>query len=269
MKKALLGTIALLSLSAMAAAPEFDQLSKSDVEKVGNEFATNFSHTTVSAPETEGLWGVEVGVVGGATDSPRLKKVVDSAGEDGSDFKKIYHAGLMVRAHFPLDLFLEATALPEREISDVEVKSHSMGLGWNLGSFLNLPLDVAIGANLSRADVSFDQVINNTSTGGLDVDSTIKLKTKTRVIYAGVSKRFAFFTPYAKVGVARTEAEVDVDATAGTILSYSSKQKENVSTSGTYAALGANISFFFFRLGVEGSQTNNVKRASAKFSLDF
>jgi hypothetical protein len=269
MKKFILGSLTLLSLSALAATPEFDQLSKSDVEKLGNEFGTNFSHSTVSAPETEGLWGVEVGVVAGQTNTPHLKKVVEDANGSGSDFKNLYNAALIARAHFPLDLFAEMSLLPNREISDVQVKSHSFGVGWNLGGFFNLPLDLAIGANFSNADVSFDQQIQNASTGGIAVDSTINIKSKTRVLYVGVSKRLAFFTPYAKFGVAKIDSDVNVDATAGTIFTGTSSQSQSVSKSGGYAALGANLSFFFFRLGVEGSQTNTVKRVSAKFSFDF
>ena len=94
MKKALACLVAISSLTAFAAGPQLDNLSKADVDKVGNEFAANFAHTTVSAPETEGLWGIEVGIVGGVTGSPNLKKIINKSGGEGSDFKNIYHAGL-------------------------------------------------------------------------------------------------------------------------------------------------------------------------------
>ncbi len=263
--------LAVLSFSAFAEDLELDNLTKSDLEKVGNEFAVNFSHTAVAAPETDGLWGVEVGVIGGVTGSPKLKKVVDATGGDGKDFKSLYHAGVMARAHVPFDIFLEATVLPEREISDVEVAAKSIGLGWNAGSFFGLPLDLAIGANMSASDISFSQTINNTSTGNTDVDSDITLDSTTRVLWVGASKTFLFATPYVKVGTAHTESEVKVDTNGGngTIFAFTNKQKEDVQTNGGFLVAGVNVQLAFFKLGFEWGQTANVRRASGKISLDF
>lgn len=260
-----------LSFPAFAEDLELDNLSKSDIRKIGNEFAVNFSHTAVAAPETDGLWGVEVGVVGGATGSPDLKDAVNDAGGKGSDFKSLYHAGLMARAHFPFDLFVEMSLLPERKISEVEVKSRSLGLGWNAGAFFGLPLDLAIGANVSSSEVSFGQTINNSSTGNTDVDSDISLDSKTRVFWIGASKTFLFVTPYVKLGTAHSESTVKVDTSfgSGTIFADTTKQKQDVSTNGGFFVAGANLQFAFFKLGFEFGQTNGVRRASGKISLDF
>ena len=97
--------LTLASTSVFAATPQFDNLSEADVEDIAKEFSANFSHTGVSAPETDGMWGVEVGFVAGKTSSPDLSDVIDKSGGDGSDFKNLYHAGLQVRGHFPFDLF--------------------------------------------------------------------------------------------------------------------------------------------------------------------
>jgi hypothetical protein len=61
---------------------------------------------------------------------------------------------------------------------------------------------------------------------------------------------------------------VDANGTV-TVFTYSGKQRENVSTNGGYLALGANLQLAFLKLGFEFSQTNAVKRASGKLSLDF
>lgn len=265
MKQLLFALVALTSVSAFADTPQFDNLTKSDVEDVANEFAVNFSHTAVAAPETDGLWGVEVGLIGGRTSSPDLEDVVDQSGGKGSDFNPIYHAGLLLRGHFPYDLFAEVTYLPSMDISDIEVHSKTLGLGWNAGAFFNLPLDLAIGFNYSDSEVSFNQ----SPTGSIPVESTISLKTKSQVYWAGVSKQFSFITPYLKAGVASTNSDVDVDASAGTIFTYTSSQSESVSSSGGYLAAGANLQLLFMKLGVEASQTIGVKRVSGKFSIDF
>jgi hypothetical protein len=271
MKKILCAGLLLTSFSTLAAGPEFNDLSKKQLEDVGNEFAVNFSHTAVAAPETNGLWGVEVGLIAGQTGTPELKKAIDQAGEDGSKFKNLYTAGLMARAHFPFELFAEMTTLPKRDISDVEVSNQTFGLGWNLGRLIGLPLDLALGANFSNSDIKFSQVINNTSTGLADVNSDMKLSSKSNVYWVGASKTFLFVTPYVKVGTASTKSDLDIDASNAnaTVFNFTASQKANVSSSGSYLAVGANLQFFLFRFGVEASNTIGVKRVAGKFSIAF
>ena len=266
MKKILTLALILLGNAALAAGPELPTLTNQELEDVGNEFAVNLSHTAVAAPETNGLWGVEVGIVGGRTGSPELSDVVDRAGEDGSDFKNIYHAGLMARAHGPFELFAEMTVLPEREISDITIGNRTFGVGWNAGGFFNLPLDVAIGANISNSNIEFEQIINNASTSNTDVNSKVTFDAKTKIYWVGVSKTFLFVTPYLKLGKATSEAEIDTSV--GSILG-SGQQSDDVSVDGNFFAAGANVQLLLLRLGVEVSKTNDVSRASAKLSLAF
>lgn len=263
MKKFMFPLLALLAVPAFAADIEFQALTKKQVEDVTTEFAVDFSHTAVAAPETDGMWGVEVGVIGGVTGSPKLKDAVNDAGGEGSDFKNLYHAGAMARAHFPFDLFAELTVLPEREISDVEVSARSMGLGWNAGAFFGLPLDLAVGVNASTSEIEFKQDISG-------VPATVNIESQTRVFYVGASKTFLFVTPYIKVGTARQDSDIKVKGT-GTIFNtnFSTSQKEDVDNSGGYLATGLNLQLAFFKLGFEWSQTMGVRRASGKLSLDF
>jgi hypothetical protein len=258
MKKSLLALLVFGSFSALAAGPQFDNLTKDDVEDVSREFGVNFSHTAVAAPETEGVWGIEVGIVGGQTSTPNFKDVVNASGGDGSDFEKGYHGGAMVRGHFPFDLFAELTYLPETDISDVTVENKSFGAGWNAGEFFGLPLDLAVGVNYATGDISFKQTA--------PIQSKIDLEMQSTVYWLGVSKRFAFFTPYLKFGSAKIEG--DLKSTAS-ILTYTSALEQNVSSTGTYLALGANVQFLFFKLGVETSKTVGVGRTSGKISFDF
>lgn len=254
----------LVSGTAFANGPQLDNLTKAQVEDVAKEFAVNFSHTAVAAPETEGNWGIEVGVVGGRTSSPDLKDVINSSGGKGSDFANVYHAGAMARAHFPFDLFAEMTLLPSTTISDVDVSNMTWGAGWNAGAHFGLPLDVALGLNYSSAEVSFKQ----DQTGGAPVRSEITLKAKSMVYWVGVSKKFWIVTPYLKAGAARTNSDIDVDSTA-TIFQYTNSQSETVSSSGSYMALGANLQLLLLRLGFEASNTIGVKRISGKLSFAF
>jgi len=261
MKKSLAILLSAVSFSVLAD-PQFNNITKKDVENVSAEFGANFAHTVVAAPETNGLWGVEIGFVGGQTGTPDFKKVVDNSGGDGKDFKNVYHAAIMARAHFPFELFAELSYLPEQEISDVKIKSNSFGVGWNAGSFFNLPLDVAIGLDFSNGDLNFFQKGNGTTVPEANID----LKTKTQVYWLGVSKTFAFFTPYAKIGKSNIDGDLKADAN---IFNISGQTKESVSMNGGFFAVGANFQLFFLRLGVEASQIQEVKRVSGKLSFSF
>lgn len=247
----------LASTSLLAETPQFSNLSESDVENIAKEFSANFSHTGVSAPETDGVWGIEVGLVAGKTASPELKDVVEDSGGDGSDFKNLFHAGLIVRGHFPFDIFAEINMLPEKEISDVTIKNTSFELGWNAGAFFSLPLDLALAVNRANSEMSFDQTS--------PVTSTISIESQTTMMWVGVSKTFLFFTPYLKVGTAKSDS--DVEATVSVFADADTKKSAD--NSGSYAALGANLQFAFFKLGFEGSTIMGVKRASGKLSIDF
>lgn len=269
--KKIFALITLISFSAFAAGPEIDNLSKDDLKEVSNEIAVNFSHTAVAAPETNGLWGIEAGLIAGTTGTSKLEELVDEAGEDGSDFKRTPHAGLMLRAHFPFELFAEATFIPGTEISDLEISNRTFALGWNFGSQFGLPLDLALGAQMSNSKLSFDQVINNTSTGNTNVDSTVSFESKTRSVWIGVSKTIAIVTPYAKFGTFSSESDVEVETSggSGTIFSFSNNQKENVSSSGGFGAVGVNVNLLVLRLGFEASRAAEVGRVTGKLSLAF
>lgn len=260
MKKSLVLLLALTSLPVLAN-PQFDNITKKDVENVSEEFGTNFAHTVIAAPETNGGWGVEVGVVGGTSRSPEFKKLVDRSGGDGSDFKNIYNGGVVARVHIPFDIYAEASFLPEQKFDDVKGKSSSFGLGWNFGGFFNWPVDVAIGMGYGTGNVSFHQNAN-----GSVPEANIELETKTTLYYVGVSKTFLFFTPYAKAGIAQIKG--DLDATASIFLG-STQTSESVDLNGSYFAVGANIDVFFLRFGVEASQIHDVSKLAGKLSFAF
>jgi hypothetical protein len=258
MKKLLLALTCALSTAAFADI-RLDNLTKKDVENITGEFGGNFAHTAVAAPETNGLWGIEVGVLAGRTGSPDLKKVVNDSNGKGSDFANLYHAGVMGRVHIPFDIFAEVTLLPEQEIEDVKIKNQTFSVGWNAGRFFNLPLDLALGLDSGKGEVSFTQ--DNPAP-----NTKIALETKTSVYWVGLSKTFAFFTPYLKVGTAQIDGELKGDAT---IFATPATSKETANVSGTYYAVGANLQFFFLRLGVEASQVVDARRISGKFSFAF
>lgn len=263
MKKYLVPLAAsLVSLSAFAD-PVFDNITKKNVEDVSKEMGTNFAHTAVAAPETDGAWGVEVGVVGGQTKSPKFAKVVDASGGDGKDFKNVYHAAAVARVHLPFEIFGELGYLPEQKISDVKIKNQSFSVGWNAGRFFDLPLDIALGYDHSSAQLKFHQ---DAVPATFTPEANIKLNTKTDVMWVGVSKSFVFVTPYAKIGKSSIDGDLKADAN---IFNVGGQTSQSVSTNGNYLALGVNFQLTIIKLGAEWTQIQGVQRLSGKLSLDF
>lgn len=258
MKKLTVLALAFATTTVLASEIQFTNLSKSDVENISREFSANFSHTTVSAPETGGLWGVEVGLVAGKTTTPDLKDVVEASGGSGTDVSSIYHAGAMGRVHLPGEIFVELSLLPEQEINGLTIKNTSYEAGWNAGGFFALPVDIAVGMSIANSAMSFKQTT--------PVVADTSIESKTRIIWMGVSKTFLIVTPYAKLGT--VSADSDFSAT-GTVLNYSADQNESVTNTGGYLAFGANLQLAFLKFGFEVSQIMDVKRASGKFSFDF
>lgn len=256
MKKLLF--VCSLAVSFSASAQQFSNLTRQDVENVTREVGVNFSHTVVSSPQTNGGWGVEVGLVAGQTPSPDFKDVVVRSGGSGSDVENLYHAGLAARVHFPFDVFAELNVFPERTISDISVRNRSFGLGWNFGGFFNLPVDVAVGMGRSNGEISFSQTT--------PVNADVTLETTSTLYWIGVSKTFLLVTPYLKLGTSQIEG--DLSAT-GNILGYSVVQKDTVNMSGGYLAVGATIDLTIFSFGVEHTQMQDVRRTSARIGLSF
>jgi hypothetical protein len=236
-------------------------ISKKDVENISKEFGVNFSHTTVAAPETNGLWGFEVGIVAGQTNAPKFSDVIENSGGDSENLDKFFNAGLMARIHIPFELFFEATILPETEVTDITFKSNSYAVGWNFGRSMRFPFDLVLGYNRGTGELDFTQEAQD-----LDPKVDINFKTKTQIYWVGLSKTFLFITPYLKLGSSRIDGELDASAD---IFGYQAGTSESTKTTGGYFAAGLNVQLLLLRLGIETSQTQDVKRISGKLSISI
>lgn len=246
----------ILSFSAMAAGPQLDNLSKKDVEEISKEFGANFSHTVASAPQTNGLFGIDVGIIVGQTTSEKFKGLIEDSGGNGSDFGKLLHAGLGARVHVPFEVFAEVNVLPEQTINELSIKNTSYAFGWNFGRYMSWPLDFAIGAERGSAGISFKQT---------SPSSTVGLDTTTSNYWIGVSKTFLLITPYVKLGA----SSIDGELTAATDVFDDARTSRSVSTSGGLLTVGASANLLLVKVGLEYSQIQDVKRVSARLSFGF
>lgn len=261
MKKTLFVFALLTSFSSYSNDVQLNNITQDDIEKFTTEFGVNFSHTAVAAPETDGVWGLEIGIVGGSTEAPSFSKAVNESGGKGSDLKNLFNAGAMARVHLPFEIFVEATLLPEQKVSDVKLKSNTYAVGWNFGRSLGLPFDLAAGYNYGSGELNFKQDATD------DVPAAeVKLDAQTSVYWVGLSKSIFIFTPYVKVGTSTIKGDLDASAD---IFGFSSETKHSTNNSGSYFAAGLNLELLLLKFGLETSQTNDIRRVSGKITLDF
>jgi len=249
------------SLSIFAEDIQLRDLSKKDAEDVTKEFSATFVHTAVAAPETDEGWGLEVGLVAGVSNSPKLSQFVDDSGGKGDDFKYIPNAGLMGRIHIPMNLFFELTLLPEQETKELTFSSSSFAVGWNFGKSLSLPFDLAVGYERGNGDLEFHQKAEGTNPA-MDV----KFSARTTSYWVGFSKTLWFITPYLKVGASKLERDIEGEAS---IFIYSTETDESFNTSGSFMAGGVNLEFGLLKFGAEVSNVQGVSRYAGKLSFDL
>lgn len=250
--------VLLFPFLASSAGPQFDSLSKQDVKDIVREFGTNFSHTVVAAPETDGRWGLEFGLIAGATSSPDLQKIIKNSGGNQHDFNNLYHVGMMGRLHVPFNFFIEASILPDQDMEDVSIGSSTFGGGWNLGRTIGLPFDLTGGAGYGKGEISFSQTS--------PVASKNRIETTSKQYWVGLSKNLWILTPFVKVGTSQIDGELSSTAS---ILDYNSSLNEEASLSGSFLVFGAILKLGPLRIGIEQSQIQDTKRFSAKMSAGF
>jgi len=100
--------------SALAATPSLDNITSSDLEGISKEFSANFVHRPVSSAAPLGdIIGVEIGLIAGQTDAPKIKEISQREDPTNSDVDSLYHAGIHVAVSVPFGITGELIALPE------------------------------------------------------------------------------------------------------------------------------------------------------------
>src|SRR5690606_35233458 len=110
------------------------------------------------------------------------------------------------------ELFFESSILPKSKISDVEFNNFTFAVGWNVGSFFNLPFDVTAGYDVANGEIAFGQTLELSP--GVTGNTDITLESATQKAWLGVSKKFLVFTPYAKVGVVNMKSTLKASGSA-------------------------------------------------------
>lgn len=269
MKKLIIG-LALFSSSLYAADFELDNLSQTDVDNIAEEFSANFVHTTVTGASSSKILGFQVGILGRRTTSPNIERLVKEQ-SPSTEMSSIYDAGLMAQVSVPFGISAELVTLPEMDLGSLSVQRTSMAVKWNMSDgFLVIPFNLAIRAHYSTGEISYSDVINNSSTGNTDVNSNIGIKSKSYGANLSASLDLMVVEPYAGVGYVTSDTDVNVDAAGGTtIFNFSAAQAASSSSSGLHYFAGAEVNLLVIKLGAEYSNVYGVDRITGKMAIGF
>lgn len=270
MKRILLG-LALLSTSLHAADNfKLDNLSQSDVDKISKEFSANFVHTTVTGASSSKIFGFQVGIIGRKTSSPEIEKQV-KAQSPSTSISSIYDAGIMALVQVPFGITAELTTLPSKSLGNLTFKRTSMAVKWTMtDGLLVLPFNLALRGHYSTANLSYTDTINNSSTGNVDVNSTVGIKTKSYGFNVTASMNLFVIEPYAGLGFVSSNTDVFVNASGGTtIFNFSAAQAASSTSSGLHYFAGAEVNLLLVKLGAEYSNVYGVDRITGKVAIGF
>ena len=274
-KALILATLSLmLVLKAWADTPNLDNIDQADLDNITREISANFTHTTVAPAIALGnKIGLEAGVFGGATHSPKLDGLVKEM-DSKVDASRIYHGGLEAMLTVPFGFTFEYTNLPVRRLGDIQVKSYSGALRWTLTHYFygKTPIHFAIRGHFSKSNFSFKQRIQNTSTNNLPVDSIIVFDDKVTGGNAIISIHLLFFEPYYGVGIVRGRSAASVNAsTTATIfdqnITQESTMKANSIVNGTHQFAGVHLDFWFIHMAFEYSRIFGTDKVTGKIAL--
>ena len=251
--------ISLLLISCLnATVPNFENLTGPQVKKVLNDFATSMAPTNVSPASSLGkILGVELGLLGGISKASSIDSL------SSSDFSKIPHGALLIAAHVPFGLGIDAALLPIK-IGDLEYKYYSYGVKWTMTDFLTkLPLDVRFKFNLTNGDISFGQSVSGTPVN-------VKYKNKSSTFTLTASKKILILEPFA--GIGRIYSKNDLES-SGTVSifdgSVAVSERTGVKLNDTYFFIGLQLNMFLMNFAMEYSNIFDNDKISGKISFKF
>lgn len=253
-----------VSFNLHAADLTIDNIDQNDLKNVIKEMSSNFGHSTVSSAATLGkIFGVEVGVVGGITNTPELDKLVKEV-DSSASFEYLPTGNVFAAVSVPFGITLDMSIIPKLDLENLEVSNVGFGAKWTLtDGLLPLPFDLAVKADLTKTDLSFSQTSGGNSSS-LEYSSTM-----TQVMLLA-SFNALILEPYFGLGTATSDGELNV--TGGTNIfdnTFTTSSKASSKPSSSVVTAGVLLKLPLIRFGLELNEKFGTTRYLAKASLKF
>ncbi len=263
--KSLILTLLLIPTICFADKPSLTNINASDLEKISKEFSANFTHTVGADAGTLGnIFGFEVGVLAGVTDSPEFKKLVKEV-DSSKDIGYIPHANLIAQLTIPFGITGELALIPETDISDITISNYSAAVRWTFGDLVGLPFDLAVRGHFSSNEISYKDTLSGS------VESTVSFETSTygAQLLASFSA-LPVITPYGGVGFVSASTDAKVEG-SGTIFdtTFTTSQTAKSDNSSFHLTAGLNVSLLILKMGLEYSNMFDTNKYSFKLAFGF
>lgn len=254
----LIFVIIAFSQQLKASGIELEDLNVEQTKKVIEDLNAHLFPTTVTPASSLGKYfGLELGGLGGYSDSPEIDKL------DSSDISKIPHAALLVIAHFPYGLGVEYSTIPIAT-DDFYYKYHVTGLKWTLTDLWDKsPLDLRLRAQYAKGTLSYQQKVSDVP---VDVDYLYSA-------WAGnitISKKLFILEPYFGVGYLSSSNDLKASGTASIFdVSVTASDREDIKLNYFYFLYGLQLDLGYVHTALELAQVNSRKKVSFKLSVAF
>ncbi len=264
-KALLIGSITLAWGSGVWAQDlPLQSIDSNDFGKIIEELSANFNHTSVSGAGTLGrIFGFEVGVVGGVTKTPELQKLARET-DSSASADQLPHGEFLGVLTVPLGITAEVGLIPKVGSDDFKFNTFSVaGKFTPTEIFLDLPLDLAIKAHVTKTNLEFKQTIST-------VPTTFEYENTIMGLTLFASKNFVLLEPY--VGLGYLKAKGELSATGSTTVfdsTYTSGTSASESKSSTAFYLGSELKLLFFKLGLEYGHLFGTSSYTGKLSFFF
>ena len=262
MKKLWLVLASVMSFASYAGTPDFNQLTKGQLESISEEFSANFVPTTVSGASNMGrLWGFEVGLMATQSASDEIERI------SSDNFSDLYNAALYGRVDVIYGLGAEIVMSP-LEVGDIELKNYSMAFKWTLTEvFKSIPFNIMVKVFFNNADLGY---VDNRGTGDFDVAYDYE----GRGINFTFSKKLLLVEPYVGFGYISGESDITTSSSTGNSIIFDpsvvvGQDNVGIETSGAMYYGGVTANLLAFQVGLEYSNVLGVDRISGKLGFGF
>ncbi|MCB0392020.1 MAG: hypothetical protein KDD58_12060 [Bdellovibrionales bacterium] len=241
----------------------FTNVSEKDLEKIVEDFSANFAHTTITGANTEGsIFGFQVGLIGGLTNTPNLETLVNQF-DPGSDLTYLPHGGLFGVVSVPMGFTVEALMIPSLDAAGASFSNTGLALKWTLTEAIPLPLDIALRGHYTTTTLEYSQLI-----GSPAVNTDVEYKNTITGFMALAGLNLRILKPYAGIGTITGDGEVNVKGT-DTIFNFTSATKAAKKITSSHIVVGTELSLMLIKFGLEYASLFGTDRYSFKVAVGF
>ncbi len=265
----------LLFTGNTSAAVSMVNVDQVDVDGIAKEFSANFLHIPVTPPHPLGqIFGLEIGIVAGITKSPYLNNLIQEADNTANELTDIAHANVLGSISLPYGITGELLILPALNASGLSLSNTSFGFKWTFSELMKSPIDLAMRLHLATNEISFEQTINNSSSGNIPVKAVVAWDTRIYGIDFMIGKDMTLIEPFFGMGFAKSKTDISIEASGtATIFDSSLTVKDNQGAESDNSSIhffaGVQLDLPLLNIAAQYDRVFGTNSYTGKFSLSF